>query len=343
MASFLNHSRGAFGAGIAVISVLLVLPPLLELHASPTSEAKSISDTRQPSSKDDPSDEQAAWNAALKAADQDAVVSESIGFSAVHRDGASTAPAFGAPFQAGPLNVFEGPSFSTGTSVEQGPVSGQDQTLKDFLRSIATLRWNDSGNVQPHQLSVHESRGMPKSDFEADEQADLELSRTILDSSVAATLLHKIIDVRTVDYHGRTFSVFGAGDFVLEIAPGSHAATLSELSTKRSVTLLTDFGSDSGESNQVGSSQDSGSVSSVEMVRGRTNHIRIAIEWFVDLLTSPLAILLIMVAAVILVLRTAVRTVAMLRAQAAMLRESRPTNHRSRSGTRSRVARRAAR
>ena len=95
--------------------------------------------------------------------------------------------------------------------------SGQEETLGQMLRTIVTIDRDYSLSAGRHG----DTRG----------PGSLGLAQVVLDSDAPAALLRQVIDIKSTDGRVTVFSILGLGDFVLELTPGEHSWTISELST----------------------------------------------------------------------------------------------------------------
>ncbi len=330
----------AMSAKISAILTVLTLLPLSDLRASPISDQGPAGGSAAGSPQSEPVNERSLLDA-VPIGIEGAPISDGIDLPQSPQLGSQAAAAVDALRPNAPLGFFGDSPFPPGEPLTEDRASFQDSNLKQVLRAIATVHRSDYSDAQSRQSGA-EIPGIQPGDF-IDGQDDLGLSHIILDSPTAANALRKVIDIKSASDHGTVFSIFGMGQFMLETMPGSHVTTLSELSSGRSVTVLAN--SDGGR--QDGYNQNAGNVNAGNANENtvstgeNSSSLRRLVNWIVDFVTSPLAILLAMIVLVIMALRGTIRTITSLRTQAAFLHHQQPSARRSRSRGRSKVARRS--
>lgn len=201
-----------------------------------------------------------------------------------------------------PWPVAAGPLPRSGdheTSPKQDFVDGRDETLEQMLRSVVTVEQGD----QPLARSRFSGTG---GDARGD-GGSIGLSGIILDSETPAILLREVIDIKSTDGRVTVFSVLGLGDFVLEVAPGDHAWTISELSTDWSMSSfsgsVTVASSESAESSNLDAAgRDAGAVPH------RTIGVLQLLRWAREFLISPTGFLSTLLGTLFALLWVAART-----------------------------------
>ena len=193
------------------------------------------------------------------------------------------------------------------------PSPGQNPTVRDVLLAIVTLHKSPSATADSRKLAQPRFNLGPVDDDGADDDDGIDLRKLILDSEIGGAMLRAIIDIKSQDSHGATFSVFGVGNFSLDVAPDLHEAIVSELSTG-----LTFRGSLTGElSSYQGyapATVDNGSVPNGRMER--VNIVRVVLKWIVEFIYSPAGALLSMGVALSLFLWVCVKSVIFLQRRA---------------------------
>ena len=153
--------------------------------------------------------------------------------------------------------------------------------------------------------------------------------RGVLDRSSATRMLRGIIDVKAENDRSIVFSVLGMGNFVLERAPASGAVRLSELSSGWSGALMP---RDELNTNIAGIGTEQRAASA----HNDRSALLAGVAWLLDLLWSPLGIIVMTIAALIVMLATIVRSTDFLRSRLAQKRKARQrSRHRRSSSNRS--------
>ena len=324
----------AVSAKISAILTVLTLLPLSDLWASPISDQGPAGGSAAGSPQSEPVNDQSLLDA-VPIGIEGAPISDGIDLPQSPQLGSHAPSAVDALHPNAPLGFFGDSPFPPGDPVAEDRASFQDPNLKQVLRAIATVHRSDYGDA-PSRQSGAEIPGIQPGDF-IDGQDDLGFSHIILDSPTAANALRNVIDIKSATDRGAVFSIFGMGQFMLETMPGSHVTTLSELSTGQSVTLLSN--SDGGGQQDSYNQNPGNTNENTAPIGENSSSLRRLVNWIVDFVTSPLAILLAMIVLVIMALWGTVRTIASLRMQAAFMRHQQPSARRSRSRGRSKVAR----
>lgn len=333
----------AVSAKISAILTVLTLLPLADLRASPISDQSPAGGSATGLSQSEPVQSEPVNDRSLLEAVpigiEGAPISDGIDLPQSPQTGLHAAPAVDALHPSAMFGFSGNSPFPPSEPLTEDSAGFQDPNLKQVLRSIATVHRSDTGNAQSRQSGA-EIPGIQPEDF-IDGQDDFGPSHIILDSLTAANALRNVIDIRSATDRGTVFSIFGMGQFMLETVPGSHVTTLSELSTGRSVTLLSnpDGG---GQGGQDSYNQNAGNANENTSPLGENSApIRRLVNGIIDFVTSPLAILLAMIVVVIMASWGTVRTIASLRMQAALMRHQQPSARRSRSRSRNKTARRS--
>ena len=174
------------------------------------------------------------------------------------------------------------------------------ETLEQILRSIATV---DPQRVpRASLLNVRVQQGASRQSINSDTR-DQGLSELFLQSEAAGAALRAVVDLKTVDEHGVTFSILGMGDFELNAMAGKHEVMLSDLSNGWSATLSRP----AYATNPTQAADDGVSL------RPRLNLFRLVITWASDCLVSPIGILLIILSGLILLVWATISTLTALR------------------------------
>lgn len=185
----------------------------------------------------------------------------------------------------------------------QSESSPDDQTsgnsLKDVLRSIIT--WHNDGGIQ----SQSGERG--SGDSNAD--GSINLRDLVLNSGIGGTVLRAVVNVPSPEGEGSTFSVFGFGNFTLDLTPGLHSALVSELSSGTSfgVSLNGDWLTNT---NYMAAA--SNAYNGPTEPRERINLVRLIWQWILDFIYSPIGALLSMSAVISILLWICVKSVVFL-------------------------------
>jgi hypothetical protein len=184
-------------------------------------------------------------------------------------------------------------------------------SLREVLHSIVTLHESDR-NSAPQQSDRHRPLS-PVQDIDQDE-LNVDLRKLVLDSEVAGSLLRSIVEIKSTDAHGATFSILGLGNFALDVAPDLHDAIVSELSSGMvfRVSLTGEGRSYEGLYPQATISGDS--VGRVP--HERMNLVRMVWQWILDFLNSVVGALVSMAVAIALFLWIGVKSVGFLQRRA---------------------------
>jgi hypothetical protein len=197
-----------------------------------------------------------------------------------------------------------------------GAASGADQSgaggaLRDVLQSIVTLHQSDR-KLPAAQLKKTQPPAGAMQDPGMDELS-IDLRKLILDSEVAGTMLRSVVDIKSADANGATFSIFGLGNFALDVAPDLHAAIVSELSSGMGFRMsLTGDGRAFEGYPQATVNSDS----LAGMPHEHVNIVRVAWNWLLEFLSSPVGALLSMSAAIAVFLWICVKSVVFLQRRA---------------------------
>jgi hypothetical protein len=180
-------------------------------------------------------------------------------------------------------------------------------TLQQVLRSLVTVNSRAASPIGASYARADPQSATGEIQNGQDRQQDRALSERLLQSEIAGAAVQAIVDLKTVDEHGVTFSVWGMGQFELS-AGSTHDVTVSELSSGWSVTAF-------GDPNQVRYAPEPSGISNAAMTPlPRPNAFRLAMAWLLDFLASPIGILLALLCGLALIVRVAIATLALLRA-----------------------------
>lgn len=185
-------------------------------------------------------------------------------------------------------------------------------TLREVLHSIVTLHSSDPKPA----VGRKPGQGRFSPNFAEDISEDdpgIDLRKLILDSEVAGAMLRAIVDIKSADSHGATFSILGLGNFALDVAPDLHAAIVSELSSGMAFRMSLN-GEGFGYDGYPRATVNGGALAG--MPHEHVNLIRVAWQWFLDFLYSPVGALLSMSAAITLLLWICVKSVVFLQRRA---------------------------
>jgi len=191
-----------------------------------------------------------------------------------------------APFSAAPI----------GTSDH---IASNAETLRQVMRAIATIHPSDNQPAQtrvPSSIDPYLYEGLSAS------QAADYVSELILDSEIAGAVLRAVTDIKSTDGQFTVFSVLGMGAFVLDVSPGGHSLTISELSNGWSATLSGKGGASYMEYAVSGVGEGGASVE-------KPNNFRLALNWLREIFLNPLALLLELIVGLLLMLWIAARSV----------------------------------
>jgi hypothetical protein len=245
-------------------------------------------------------------------------------------DHSTVRPIAALPDAAGGAGSSPGQAFDNAQSASSGDAgpasrpgllahaaSGSDQsvaggTLRDVLQSIVTLHQSDRKPPAAPQLKKAQPPAGAMQDPGMDELS-IDLRKLVLDSEVAGTMLRSVVDIKSADTNGATFSIFGLGNFALDVAPDLHAAIVSELSSGMGFRMsLTGDGRAYEGYPQATVNSDS----LAGMPREHVNIVRVAWNWLLEFLSSPVGALLSMSAAITLFLWICVKSVVFLQRRA---------------------------
>lgn len=174
------------------------------------------------------------------------------------------------------------------------------ETLEQILRSIATV--HPQGVPRASPLDVRAQQGAASQSINSDVR-DHGISELFLQSEAAGAALRAVVDLKTVDEHGVTFSILGMGDFELNAMAGTHDVMLSDLLNGWSATL-------SGPAHATNPTQAADDGASL---RPRLNLFRLVVTWARDFLLSPIGILLIILSGLALLVWATISTLTALR------------------------------
>jgi len=186
------------------------------------------------------------------------------------------------------LDVLPAPALGWATVSPLDPTEyqqtfSQRETLEQILRSIATV--HSQGEVRTLERTEQPAQGAGRQSI--NDAQDRGFSELFLHSEMAGDALRAVVDLRTVDEHGVTFSIFGVGNFELDTLTGTHDVMLSDLSNGWSVTL-----SGSADPNRVQDAADPTEASDSGMNPAPRPHLlRLVVTWALDFLLSPIGIL----------------------------------------------------
>lgn len=192
--------------------------------------------------------------------------------------------------------------------------SPRNGTLGEVLQSIVS--WQSAGQDQrPSRASSRPRFNAARNDEspEDDEGLGVDLRKLILDSEVAGTMLRAIVDVKSADSHGSTFSIFGLGNFAIDVAPDLHAAIVSELSSGMAFRMSLS-GERLGYDRYPEAALSGGALAGVP--HENVNLIRVIWKWTLDMLFSPVGALLSMSATITVLLWVCVKSVVFLQRRA---------------------------
>lgn len=181
---------------------------------------------------------------------------------------------------------------TTSASTERSePTRGE--TLRHVLRSVATIH-----SLQQRQW-YGPARGLQKQRSSFDEVSDdgewRGFAELLLDSEAIGALTRSLVEIKSADSDNTVFSVLGFGEFVLDVTPSVHAATLTDLSSGLSVG--TPLGADYSVYANYGFNGVDG-----RGPREKVDVVRVVWDWILDAIFSPVGLLASMVAGIALVL-----------------------------------------
>ena len=186
-------------------------------------------------------------------------------------------------------------------------------TLEQILRSIATVRPQSEVRVlQPDERPLP-AAGSQSINNDSQNRGFYEL---FLQSETAGDALSAVVNLRNVDEHGVTFSIFGVGNFGLDTIAGTHDVMLSDLSSGWSVTF-----SRFEDANRVEyTANPTQSTNSDLSPPPQPHFFRFVVAWVLDFLASPIGILLAILSGLALLVWTATSILTVVRGS--------PTRHR---------------
>ncbi len=208
------------------------------------------------------------------------------------------------------LNLLRPPA-PTWTPDSQLELSGsqqtlaQGETLEQILRSIATVHPQVEPRVSP--LDVRAQQGDESQRNSKGGQAQ-GFSELFLQSETAGAALRAVVDLRTLDEHGVTFSVLGMGNFELSAVSGTHDVMLSALSNGWSATF-----SGAADPNGVRYASNPTGDGANPSPRPRPNLLSLMVSWLVDFLGSPVGILLTILSGLVLMVWIAISALRVVR------------------------------
>ena len=179
-----------------------------------------------------------------------------------------------------------------------GSGTGPEETLGQMLRTIVTI---------DRDYSLSTSRGGAGRG-----PGSLGLAQVVLDSDTPVALLRQVVDIKSTDGRVTVFSILGLGDFVLELSPGEHSWTISEMSTGLSVGVPSSSG-EAGPVNRDTPSYDDSAASDNDaaITVGPPRHglgLFQIIKWMREFITSSLGMLCILMASLFALLWLAAKT-----------------------------------
>jgi hypothetical protein len=178
---------------------------------------------------------------------------------------------------------FPGGDAADGGGATPLPERASGETLKDVLRSIATIHRAELRRPGTIPLPEDRPAAMPATFEDASDVQAAGLAELLLDSELAGAMLRSLVKIKSADSDGATFSILSSGDFVLDVSPGASSGRVTELSTGLSFgtangySIYSDYTASGGEG---------------RVPRQRVNVLRLAWDWCVDTLFSPAGILL---------------------------------------------------
>jgi hypothetical protein len=201
--------------------------------------------------------------------------------------------------------AFEMPGSKPGTLARPIPPEGNasrreaisPDSLKSVFRSVTTMR-----RGPPHRGELAPSPQPTGADY-------FDPIELILESDAAGNALRALLEVRSTDGQFTIFSVFGMGDFVLELESSTRSAIFYELSSGWSAALIN--ARNGGE--LLGYSADLTRASEYAPApRENINIFRLAWNWIIETLTSPLGVFATMVVGIVLFTWAVARAITLL-------------------------------
>lgn len=158
------------------------------------------------------------------------------------------------------------------------------ETLEQILRSIATVRPQSEVRVlQPDERPLS-AAGSQSINNDSQDRGFYEL---FLQSETAGDALSAVVNLRTVDEHGVTFSILGVGNFGLDTIAGTHDVMLSDLSNGWSIAF-----SRFAYPNRVEYTTNPAQSPTSDMSPPKAHLLRLVVAWVLDFMASPIGILL---------------------------------------------------
>jgi hypothetical protein len=196
----------------------------------------------------------------------------------------------------------------SGEGTPDKPLSGE--TLRDVLRSMVTWHATDETHAAAARRAA-QGGFYPMSGGD-DGELGVDLRKLILDSEIGGAVLRAIVDIKSADKNGATFSIFGLGNFALDYAPDLHSAIVSELSSGMAfrMSLSGDrLGYDGYPGSTVGTNP-------AATTHENVNLVRVIWNWLIDFIYSPVGALLSMGVAITGLLWICVKSVVFLQRRA---------------------------
>jgi hypothetical protein len=205
---------------------------------------------------------------------------------------------------------------SEGTAViEDRPWVEQNlppDTLRNVLRSIVTGRRANGVTSAP---ALKHARGAAPDGY--DQPAFPDLSDLVLDSEIAGAALRALVDVKSTDADLTIFSIFGMGNFVLDMETSANSAIIYELSSGWSAALANGRNG-AGLLGYSGDLARAGAYPSA--TRENINYLQLAWAWIVDELSSPLGVLTMMFATTVIFVWGGTKSISILQRRASASR-----------------------
>jgi hypothetical protein len=195
----------------------------------------------------------------------------------------------------------------SGELIPDKPSSGE--TLRDVLRSMIT--WHATDQTQAAARRAAQGGFYPMSGGD-DGELGVDLRKLILDSEIGGAMLRAIVDIKSADKNGATFSIFGLGNFALDFAPDLHSAIVSELSSGMAFRMSLN-GDRLGYEGYPGSTV---ATNPAATSHENVNLARVIWNWLVDFIYSPVGALLSMGVAITVLLWICVKSVVFLQRRA---------------------------
>jgi hypothetical protein len=199
------------------------------------------------------------------------------------------------------------PGWSGEVSTDK-PSSGE--TLRDVLRSMVT--WHAADETQTAAARRAAQGGFYPMSGGDDGELGVDLRKLILDSEIGGAVLRAIVDIKSGDKNGATFSIFGLGNFALDFAPDLHSAIVSELSSGMAFRMSLS-GDRLGYEGYPGSTVGTNPAATTHE---NVNLARVIWNWLIDFIYSPVGALLSMGVAITVLLWICVKSVVFLQRRA---------------------------